>query len=93
MSTFAIRKYKLLVADINDVYFQWLTVKAEKSSSKLKRALPSRSDQIKCLQSEQYDVLIVGGGATGSGCALDAATRGQYAIFFIHTTLSSPLNA
>ncbi|XP_018574439.1 glycerol-3-phosphate dehydrogenase, mitochondrial isoform X2 [Anoplophora glabripennis] len=54
----------------------WLTVKAEQKSSKLKRALPSRSDQIKCLQAEQYDILIIGGGATGSGCALDAVTRG-----------------
>ena len=23
-----------------------------------------------------YDVLVIGGGATGAGCALDAATRG-----------------
>uniref|UniRef100_A0AAV1TQ03 Glycerol-3-phosphate dehydrogenase n=1 Tax=Peronospora matthiolae TaxID=2874970 RepID=A0AAV1TQ03_9STRA len=37
---------------------------------------PSRAEQLKRLQTEQFDVLIIGGGATGSGCALDAATRG-----------------
>ncbi|XP_011193203.1 glycerol-3-phosphate dehydrogenase, mitochondrial [Zeugodacus cucurbitae] len=44
---------------------------------KRKRTLPPRSDQIKSLQSgEEYDVLIIGGGATGAGCALDSVTRG-----------------
>ncbi|KAJ8983687.1 hypothetical protein NQ317_003476 [Molorchus minor] len=54
----------------------WLTVKADKASLKFKRVLPSRADQIKTLQSEEFDIVIVGGGATGSGCALDAVTRG-----------------
>jgi glycerol-3-phosphate dehydrogenase len=38
--------------------------------------LPTRSDQIKSLNEEEFDVLVIGGGATGSGCVLDAATRG-----------------
>uniref|UniRef100_A0A667ZND8 Glycerol-3-phosphate dehydrogenase, mitochondrial n=1 Tax=Myripristis murdjan TaxID=586833 RepID=A0A667ZND8_9TELE len=38
--------------------------------------LPSRQAQLVALRSTQeFDVLIVGGGATGSGCALDAVTR------------------
>lgn len=38
--------------------------------------LPSRQAQLSTLQdTEEYDVLIVGGGATGAGCALDAITR------------------
>ncbi|XP_039279443.1 glycerol-3-phosphate dehydrogenase, mitochondrial isoform X3 [Nilaparvata lugens] len=41
-----------------------------------KRPLPPRDAQIRSLQSEDFDVLIIGGGATGAGCALDAATRG-----------------
>ncbi|XP_023288384.1 glycerol-3-phosphate dehydrogenase, mitochondrial [Orussus abietinus] len=41
-----------------------------------KRPLPSREEQVKTLKSNDYDVLIIGGGATGSGCALDACTRG-----------------
>ncbi len=28
------------------------------------------------LQKDKFDVLVIGGGATGTGCALDAATRG-----------------
>ncbi|XP_055383462.1 glycerol-3-phosphate dehydrogenase, mitochondrial [Condylostylus longicornis] len=44
---------------------------------KRKRTLPPRDEQIKQLQSgEEYDVLIIGGGATGAGCALDSVTRG-----------------
>ena len=40
--------------------------------------IPSRSRQVQLLQSGdiQYDVLVIGGGATGAGCALDAAARG-----------------
>lgn len=38
--------------------------------------LPSRQEQLATLQNTpEFDVLIVGGGATGSGCALDAVTR------------------
>uniref|UniRef100_U5EWV1 Glycerol-3-phosphate dehydrogenase n=1 Tax=Corethrella appendiculata TaxID=1370023 RepID=U5EWV1_9DIPT len=44
---------------------------------KRKRRLPPREDQVKALQTgEEYDILIIGGGATGAGCALDAVTRG-----------------
>ena len=46
--------------------------------NKRKKLLPllSREDQLKSLKTEDFDVLVIGGGATGSGCALDAATRG-----------------
>ncbi|XP_050516938.1 glycerol-3-phosphate dehydrogenase, mitochondrial isoform X1 [Diabrotica virgifera virgifera] len=55
----------------------WPTaVSAKEASLKPKRILPTRADQIKSLQSEKFDVVIIGGGATGAGCALDAATRG-----------------
>lgn len=38
----------------------------------------NRADNLKKIQSEvkEWDVLIIGGGATGLGCALDAASRG-----------------
>lgn len=43
-----------------------------------RRQLPTREDQLKTLKSGgTYDVLIIGGGATGAGCALDACTRGK----------------
>ncbi len=35
-----------------------------------------RAAAIRRLASETFDVVVVGGGCTGSGCALDAATRG-----------------
>ena len=42
-------------------------------------ALPSRSHQVASLRGsvdKPYDVIVVGGGATGVGCAMDAASRG-----------------
>ncbi|XP_008422501.1 glycerol-3-phosphate dehydrogenase, mitochondrial isoform X2 [Poecilia reticulata] len=40
------------------------------------KELPSREAQLAALQdTTEFDVLIVGGGATGAGCALDAVTR------------------
>lgn len=36
----------------------------------------TREDQIARLKNEHFDILIIGGGATGSGAALDAASRG-----------------
>lgn len=48
------------------------------ATPRVKRKLPSRSEQMQVLQSgEEYDVIIIGGGATGAGCALDAITRGR----------------
>lgn len=39
--------------------------------------LPSREDLLsKLSKTDQFDVLVIGGGATGTGCAVDAATRG-----------------
>ena len=41
--------------------------------------LPSRTEQLRRLQTNEdneYDILVIGGGATGAGVALDAATRG-----------------
>ena len=36
----------------------------------------NRAEQIKTLTSEKFDLLIIGGGVTGAGIALDAASRG-----------------
>ncbi|CAB4065768.1 glpA [Lepeophtheirus salmonis] len=41
-----------------------------------KQKLVSRSENIASLKNKEYDVLIIGGGVTGSGCALDSITRG-----------------
>jgi hypothetical protein len=40
--------------------------------------IPSRREQLAALKQpgRKFDVLIIGGGASGAGCALDAASRG-----------------
>jgi glycerol-3-phosphate dehydrogenase len=42
----------------------------------------TRTDAVKALGSDAYDVLVIGGGITGAGVALDAATRG-YSVALI----------
>ena len=39
-------------------------------------SLGRRDQQIERLRTEQFDLLVIGGGITGAGIALDAATRG-----------------
>lgn len=41
-----------------------------------KLQLPSREMQLTRLKNEQFDLVVIGAGATGSGVALDAASRG-----------------
>src|SRR5262245_14293147 len=36
----------------------------------------SREQLLQRLQSEEFDLLVIGGGATGAGIVLDATTRG-----------------
>lgn len=38
--------------------------------------LPSRNELLKGLRDDDFDILVIGGGATGAGVALDAQTRG-----------------
>lgn len=65
---------------------QWHGVEVRARSAALTRCaqqpalsvadIPTRAKQVARLQSEVFDVVIVGGGATGTGAALDAASRG-----------------
>uniref|UniRef100_A0A0B7B8B2 glycerol-3-phosphate dehydrogenase n=3 Tax=Arion vulgaris TaxID=1028688 RepID=A0A0B7B8B2_9EUPU len=43
---------------------------------KMNAPLPTREELINGIRSEELDVLVIGGGATGLGVALDATTRG-----------------
>ncbi|XP_034828534.1 glycerol-3-phosphate dehydrogenase, mitochondrial isoform X1 [Maniola hyperantus] len=64
-----------LYADDKPQWYNAPTVSAR--TERKKRPLPSRTEQVNMLQAgHTYDVLIIGGGATGAGCALDATTRG-----------------
>lgn len=38
--------------------------------------LPTRAEHMKSLKNDTFDVLVIGGGATGVGCALDSVSRG-----------------
>uniref|UniRef100_A0A8C2UE68 Glycerol-3-phosphate dehydrogenase n=1 Tax=Coturnix japonica TaxID=93934 RepID=A0A8C2UE68_COTJA len=50
---------------------------AEAVTVPIKNDFPTREEQILTLKNTpEFDVLIIGGGATGCGCALDAVTRG-----------------
>lgn len=46
------------------------------AKNKVKEAVTGQSDIQQGDKSEEYDLLVIGGGATGTGVALDAATRG-----------------
>ncbi|TKA75875.1 hypothetical protein B0A55_04851 [Friedmanniomyces simplex] len=46
------------------------------AGSKIVGALKGDQEQAESSSGEEYDLLVIGGGATGTGIALDAATRG-----------------
>lgn len=51
--------------------------KASCESISFYRTTPSRQEELKHLKAgKEFDILIIGGGATGAGAALDAAARG-----------------
>lgn len=51
--------------------------KAEGTSvSSINKILASREQMISSLKKDQFDILVIGGGATGAGAILDATTRG-----------------
>mmetsp|Transcript_17984 Transcript_17984/g.26068 ORF Transcript_17984/g.26068 Transcript_17984/m.26068 type:complete len:744 (+) Transcript_17984:95-2326(+) len=57
--------------------FQEQKKKSPPSALITPKIIPPRAEQLTRLSvGETYDILVIGGGATGSGVALDAATRG-----------------
>ena len=59
----------------NVVYWQDFQISSSKGPELLMTPL-NRESAISRLRKEPFDILIIGGGATGAGIALDAATRG-----------------
>jgi glycerol-3-phosphate dehydrogenase len=48
----------------------------EDGSSIIPWSPPDRHSVQEATKKQEFDILVIGGGATGSGVALDAATRG-----------------
>jgi glycerol-3-phosphate dehydrogenase len=70
-------QHKSKPLSLRDVGLSWTSVISDPKEVPGPEGIPSRSNQVQRLQSGvEYDVLIIGGGATGAGCALDAAARG-----------------
>ncbi|KAM0687815.1 mitochondrial glycerol-3-phosphate dehydrogenase [Conglomerata obtusa] len=61
-------------------YIREKTIREQASIFKRKPLLqwqpPTRKETIQKLKTKKFDLLIIGGGASGAGCALDAVTRG-----------------
>lgn len=78
------RRIKVSVATITGLSLSYILYKNTSTTPQLKPLQKSppqikpktRSQLLKDLASEQFDLLVIGGGATGAGCALDACTRG-----------------
>lgn len=76
-----------------DVFQKSKITSAPKAVSKCKLKpldkLPSRKDHLKAVQKEDFDVLVIGGGITGAGCALDAISRGLKTALIEHNDFAS----
>ncbi|CAG2053062.1 unnamed protein product, partial [Timema podura] len=66
----------LLTGENNKKRWTPVVMAEVKQERRGKRTLPTRAEQIKSLETDSFDVLIIGGGASGAGCALDSVTRG-----------------
>jgi glycerol-3-phosphate dehydrogenase len=70
-------------------------LKCEDGTSILPWLPPSRNEQKQRLKTESFDILVIGGGATGSGVAMDAASRGLKTamVSFSHSLSSAAKSA
>nr|CAD7395481.1 unnamed protein product [Timema poppensis] len=66
----------LLAGENNKKLWTPVVMAEVKQERRGKRTLPTRAEQIKSLETDCFDILIIGGGASGAGCALDSVTRG-----------------
>ncbi|EPY75905.1 glycerol-3-phosphate dehydrogenase, mitochondrial precursor [Camelus ferus] len=70
--TYTVQNHKV-IQEVNLAFVE----AADYVSEPVNREPPSREAQILTLKNtSEFDILVIGGGATGSGCALDAVTRG-----------------
>ena len=72
-------EFKFKYIQKHNIIFQVSNVSAvDHFKARPTKQLPTRNEQLKSLQENDFDVLVIGGGATGVGCALDSVTRGKY---------------
>jgi FAD dependent oxidoreductase len=70
------------ISPSRDPGLEWTSVISDPKEVEGPRGVPSRAEQIRRLQSPTvgedgvFDILVIGGGATGAGIAMDAAQRG-----------------
>jgi len=73
------RFYNILMQD-----FGVQSVRAEATDQLVQKVkttrLPTRAQQLSALRTKTFDVLVIGGGVTGCGVALDAVSRGTTLI-------------
>lgn len=58
------------------IYYGFVKNKDPKFEPLMKRPFPTRSEILSELKSNEFDILVIGGGSVGTGIALDAVTRG-----------------
>lgn len=67
-----------LQSNIFSLCYQSFQARAVAPPDWVNNPLPSREAQIKALEcTTEFDVLVIGGGATGCGVALDSVSRGS----------------
>ena len=71
------RAYIILIIVVTQNPFLSVNAAGKVTEERPNIPLPSRSVQISALKNTpEFDVLVIGGGATGCGVALDSVTRG-----------------
>jgi glycerol-3-phosphate dehydrogenase len=80
-NTFQTIKQRMTIPTPNhtrDAGLQFTSVVSDPEEVEGPRGVPSRAEQVRQLQNPEmtFDVLVIGGGATGAGVALDATSRG-----------------
>ncbi|XP_065679489.1 uncharacterized protein LOC136093992 [Hydra vulgaris] len=89
ISALLVYKFKEYITEkpiLNPVVSEALSVNLLLPESlSVKKSLPSRIELLSLMKSgTEYDILVIGGGATGCGVALDACTRGFFFIYRLY---------
>ncbi|EDW88340.2 glycerol-3-phosphate dehydrogenase, mitochondrial isoform X1 [Drosophila yakuba] len=71
-----LREHRYLLNQAFLFTYQRSGVKVRRNHCCGMKVVPSRAEHLSALKGEEFDVLVIGGGAVGCGCAVDAACRG-----------------